>query len=106
MIVRTMDDMRAALDRMARHNRVSLTTLNGMANVGQGILTRFRRKEAPTKGKGDKRTPTDLKISTLMAVIEAAGFEIEIRPRVQAARRQRVLDVARDTENTGDDKGE
>lgn len=111
MIVRTMDDMRAAFDRMAKHNRLSLTALNDMAAVGAGVLTRFRRKEAPSKHstRGDTKgtlTPTDLKLSTMLAIIEAAGFEIEIRPRVQDTRRRRVLDAARNTEDTGDSKEE
>lgn len=103
MIVRTMDDMREAFERMARHNRLSLSGLNDMAEVGKGVLTRFRRKEAPTKGKGatGEVSPTDLRLSTVLRIIEAAGFEVELRPRTQVARRQRVLNQARGNGETG-----
>lgn len=106
VVVRNMDDMREAFDRIAKHNRVSLTALNQLANVGQGVLTRFRRKEAPSKVGGGGTIPTDLKLSTTLTIIEAAGWEIVLRPVAKGTRRQQVLDAARNTGDTGDSKEE
>lgn len=98
MIVRSMDDLRVALDRMAKQNRVSLTALNDLAQIGQGILTRVRRKVVKTQshpGSPVRDIEADIKFTTLLKVVESAGWELEFRPKSQPNRRTRVLEAAR-----------
>lgn len=98
MIVKSMDDLRVALDRMARHNRLSLSALNDLAEVGQGILTRLRRKDVKSRshpGAPQHIVQADIKFSTLLKVIDTAGWELEFRPKAQPNRRSRVLDAVR-----------
>lgn len=98
MIVKTMDDVRDAFDRMAKHNRVSLTALNDLAGAGSGILTRLRRKDVPARGgKTGQLSEADIKMSTALRVIQAAGWELVLQPAVRGNRRQQVLDAVRNT---------
>lgn len=105
MIVRSMDDLRTALDRMAKHNRLSLTALNEVAQIGQGILTRLRRKDVKTRsgpGSPIRDIQADIKFSTLIRVVESAGWEMEFRPKEQGNRRTRVREAARAQGGVGD----
>ena len=104
MIVKTMDDLRAALERMATHNQVSMTGLNELAKIGQGILARLRRGQARTRSYPDspvRLIEADIKFTTLLRVIEAAGWEMELRPKSQPNRRTRVLNAVRDENQKG-----
>lgn len=107
VIVKTMDDLRDALDRMCKHNRVSLTALNDLANIGQGILTRLRRKDVKSRSTPDALPhpiQADIKFSTLLKVVDAAGWDLVLQPKAQPSRRSRVLDAVRmeggDTDKT------
>lgn len=98
MIVKSMDDLRDVLERMANHNRVSLSALNDLAQIGQGILTRLRRKDVQSRSYPESPTrviQADIKFSTLIRVVEAAGWEMVFRPKPQQNRRVRVLDAVR-----------
>lgn len=98
MIVKSMDDLRTALERMAKYNSLSLTALNELAQIGQGILSRLRRKDVKTRsgpGSPVREIQADIKFSTLIRVVESAGWEMEFRPKVQANRRARVREAAR-----------
>lgn len=98
MIVKTMDDLRDALDRMCKYNRVSLTGLNDLANIGQGILARLRRTEVKSRsypGAPQRDIRADIKFSTLLKVVDAAGWEMVFQPKDQPNRRTRVLEAAR-----------
>lgn len=107
MKITSLDDMRTALVRMAAVNKVSMTTLNDLAKVGSGCLTRFMRVEIRVRTKEgvltDERTPTDLRLATIIKVVEAAGYELVIQPKEGSGRtrRQQVLDAAR---QQGDDR--
>lgn len=104
MIVKNMDDLRDALDRMAKYNRVSLSALNDLARVGAGILTRMRRNDVKTRSTRDDEVrliKADMKLSTLLTVVDAAGWEMVLQPKDRPNRRTRVLDAARE-ENQGE----
>lgn len=98
MRVRSMKDIREALDKMASYNRVSLTGLNEIAPVGQGILTRLRRDIVPSrprKGETETVVEPDIKLSSWIKVVEAAGWEMVLQPRTTESRRARVRQAVR-----------
>ena len=98
MIVKSLDDMRKALELMAARNKVSMTTLNDLAKVGQGCLSRFMRGEIRVrKGRTltDEKTVTDLRLATIIKVVEAADFELIIQPKSTGTRREQVRAAAR-----------
>lgn len=110
MQVRNMDDIREALERMARHNRVSITGLNEMASVaaqvGQGILTRLMRKEVPSRPRHGETASTvapDIKLSTFLRVINSAGWVMELRPVETENRRTRLRAAARNGQEVDTD---
>ncbi len=93
MIVGSSDEMRAAIEEMASRNKVSVTVLNNLSGVGQGVLTRYMRKFVPRRIGGklvEETTEADIKVGVLLRVIEAAGYELEIRPRETRSRRDRL----------------
>lgn len=93
MRIRNMSDVREVLDKMASHNRVSVTGLNEIAPVGQGILTRLRRPIVPSRprqGETTTKVEPDIKLSSWIKVVEAAGWEMVLQPATKESRRARA----------------
>lgn len=96
--VASPQDLREAIQKMADANKVSVTTLNGMAGAGLGILRRYLRGRDRRKLGGvlvEETAETDIKVSVILKTIDAAGFEMVLRPKATAPRRERVRQAQR-----------
>lgn len=94
MNLNSMADVRESLDRMAAYNKVSITGLNIMAGVAKGILARLRRAEVPSRNRpGDPTViiEPDIKLSTYITVVKAAGWQLTLEPVPLPNRRTRKL---------------
>lgn len=101
MLITSLEDMRNAITQMAKTNRLSVTALNDLADVAKGSLNRFMRtnvraRRGPKQELTAELVPTDLRIATMLKIVEAAGYEVVIQPKNTKTRRQQVLEAARD----------
>lgn len=100
--IATLQDMRDAIQKLADVNRVSVTTLNNMSGASGGLLRRFLRVVDRRRINGvlvDETYETDIKFSVLLKAIDAAGYEMQLRPKSSAPRRERVREVQRQARN-------
>lgn len=101
MLITSLEDMRNAITQMAKTNRLSITALNDISNVAKGSLNRFMRtnvraRRGPNQELTAEMVPTDLRVATMLKIVEAAGYEVVIQPKNTKTRRQQVLEAARD----------
>lgn len=96
--VESPQDLRDAIQKMADANKVSVTTLNQMAGAGLGILRRYLRGRDRRKLGGvlvEETSETDIKVSVILKTVNAADYELVLRPKPKANRREQVRQVQR-----------
>lgn len=88
-------DARDALARVCEERAVSLTALGVLGGVGNASLTRFvlqRRKIS----NGTYAKTNNLYISSFIKALDAAGYEVVVRPKEAGSRRERRLRALKD----------
>lgn len=94
MKIGSNQDARDALARVCAERGISLTALSALGNVGNASLTRFvlqRRKV----NNGDYAKTNNLYVSSFIKALDAAGYEVVVRPTETGSRRERRLKALR-----------
>lgn len=99
-VVRTLDDARQAVRRIATEKRSSLTAMGHAAGLARGVITRFTSGEARNERR-NRDGPVDIRLSSLLTYLEYAGYEIVIRPRNGSNERERRRNALRQENNSG-----
>ena len=96
--VESPQDLRDAIQKMADANKVSVTTLNELAGVALGVLRRYLRGRDRRKIGGvvvEETAETDIKVSVVLKTVNAADYELILRPKPKGNRREQVRQVQR-----------
>lgn len=87
-------DARDALLKACEEQNMSLTGLNVASGVGRSSLTRFVF-QSRVVSPGVYAKENHLYISSFVKALDAAGYEVVVRPKVPGSRRERKLRALR-----------
>lgn len=90
MTIGSNQDARDALSRLCQELGISLTALNQMGGIGYASLTRYVYQNRKISN-GDYAKENHLNVATFVKAVDAAGYELVVRPKVTGSRRERRL---------------
>ena len=90
MKIGSNQDARDALSRLCQSMGVSMTKLTALANIGNASLTRFVYQKRKVSN-GEYAKENSLNVLTFVKALDAAGYELIVRPKVAGSRRERRL---------------
>lgn len=88
--VHDLEDARQAIRKIAASQNASVSALSDASDLSRGVVNRFVSNTRKTEGG-----VTDIRLSSLLRLINFAGWEIVIRPRDNRPRRTRIREAAR-----------
>lgn len=89
-IIRDNEDARRAFHGVARELKVSVTALAESAGLSSGSVNRFVFERLHMKS-GVRSKTSNIHLLTLLRVMDNAGYEVVVRPKVPGSRRERRL---------------
>lgn len=101
MIVRNNADGRRAMIKAAESAGISLTQMGKLSGVGLGSVVRFAHNAARSEAGGTvgKMIDANCHLLTFIRALDAAGYEVVVRPKVTGSRRERRLKALRERNN-------